>query len=87
MEEIFKPIPDFDGYEISNYGRVISYKNKVPKELTISKYSTISIFNDGVVAIIATNKDNKEVGVIELTIKNGKIVSTKNMFVEENIYN
>ena len=53
--------------------------------LTISKYSTISIFNDGVVAIIATNKDNKEVGVIELTIKNGKIVSTKNMFVEENI--
>ena len=55
--------------------------------LTISKYSTISIFNDGVVAIIATNKDNKEVGVIELTIKNGKIVSTKNMFVEENIYN
>ena len=55
--------------------------------LTISKYSTISIFNDGVVAIIAINKDNKEVGVIELTIKNGKIVSTKNMFVEENIYN
>jgi endoglucanase len=55
--------------------------------LTINKYSTISIFNDGVVAIIATNKDNKEVGVIELTIKNGKIVSTKNMFVEENIYN
>ena len=27
--------------------------------LTISKYSTISIFNDGVVAIIATNKENK----------------------------
>lgn len=55
--------------------------------ITINKYSTISIFNDGVVAIIATNKDNKEVGVIELTIKNGTIVSTKNMFVEENIYN
>ena len=53
MEEIFKPIPGFDGYEISNYGRVISYKNKVPKELTISKYSNgycfVSLSNHGVV--------------------------------------
>ena len=39
MEEIFKPIPNFDGYEISNYGRVISYKNKKPREMTINKYS------------------------------------------------
>ena len=53
MEEIFKPIPNFDGYEISNYGRVISYKNKKPREMTISKYSNgycfVSLSKNGIV--------------------------------------
>lgn len=42
--------------------------------LTISKYSTISIMNDGVCAIIAINKETKEYGVVEVEIKDGKII-------------
>lgn len=53
MEEIFKPIPNFDGYEISNYGRVISYKSKKPREMTINKYSNgycfVSLSKNGIV--------------------------------------
>ena len=39
MEEKIIDIPNFPGYKISNYGYVISYKNKKPKILTISSYS------------------------------------------------
>lgn len=53
--------------------------------LSINKYSSIFIHNDGVVGIIAVHKETKETGVIELVIKNGKIIETKNVFSEENI--
>lgn len=39
MIEKFIKIPEFEGYEISNFGYVISYKGKEPKKLTISSYS------------------------------------------------
>ena len=60
MEEIFKPIPNFDGYEISNYGRVISYKNKKPREMTISKYSNgycfVSLSKNGIVKTYSVHR-------------------------------
>lgn len=43
--------------------------------LTINKYSSIEIVNDGTCAIVAINKETQEYGVIEVTIKNKKIVS------------
>ena len=39
MEEIIIDIPGFPGYKISNYGYVISYKQKEPRRLAISNYS------------------------------------------------
>ena len=51
MEEKFVKIPGFEGYEISSYGYVISYKNKIPKRLTISSYPNgykfVSLSKDG----------------------------------------
>ena len=50
MEQFIK-IPGFEGYEISNLGYVISYKNKIPKKLTISEYPNgykfVSLCKDG----------------------------------------
>lgn len=54
--------------------------------LTINQYSTITILNDGIVGIIAVHKEKKEVGVLEVVIKNGTIVSYHNVFNEEDIY-
>lgn len=51
MEEKILEIPGFEGYKISNYGYVISYKNKTPKRLTISSYPNgykfVSLSKDG----------------------------------------
>lgn len=33
MEIIYKPVPGFEDYKISEYGEIISYKYKVPKKL------------------------------------------------------
>lgn len=49
--EIFKPIPGFPGYEVSNMGRVKSYKGRSPRVLKLSTnewgYRCISLFGDG----------------------------------------
>lgn len=37
MEEIWKPIPGYDGYEVSNTGKVKSYKIKKRRSITYSK--------------------------------------------------
>jgi len=42
--------------------------------LTIDKYSTITCKGDGTTAIMAVNKKDKTVGIIEVVIKNKKIV-------------
>lgn len=43
--------------------------------LIISKYSTITIKKDGVVGIIAINKETNDIGVVEVVIKNYTIIS------------
>ena len=43
--------------------------------LKISKYSTITPVSDGTCAIIAISKETNKYGVMEVTIKNGKVES------------
>ncbi len=50
--------------------------------LTIDKYSTITCKGDGTTAIMAVNKKDKTVGIIEVVIKNRKIVSY-NSFIQK----
>ena len=50
-DEVWLPIPDYEGYQISNYGRVKSFKHKEPHILkpAIDKYGylKISLNQDG----------------------------------------
>lgn len=39
MKEIYKTIPSHPDYKISNFGNVISYKGKEPRQKAISNYS------------------------------------------------
>lgn len=49
--EIFVPIIDYDGYEVSNYGTVVSFKQGYRKELTPKPdkdgYLKVSLFKNG----------------------------------------
>lgn len=49
-DEIWKPIPDYDGYEISNFGRVKSFKRypqgKILKPALFSNYLRVTLFKD-----------------------------------------
>lgn len=48
--EVFKPVPDYPGYEISNYGRVISHKRGRPRVIkgTVDKgYIRVDLRRDG----------------------------------------
>lgn len=46
-KEIFKTIPNFEDYQVSNFGRVKSFKRKVPRilkpALSSSKYLTVGL--------------------------------------------
>lgn len=44
MEEIWKPVPGYDGYMVSNKGNV---KGKIGKLLSIQKNGSISLFKNG----------------------------------------
>jgi hypothetical protein len=61
MDEIWKPIPDFDGYEASNYGRIRSLKFKKQKVLKAA------VTKDGYHKVgPCKNKKNVKVGVHRL---------------------
>lgn len=54
MAEIYKPIPEYDNYEISNYGNIRSTKHNIPKllkyDLAIrnhTKYFRVTLCKDG----------------------------------------
>lgn len=50
--------------------------------LTINKYSTISIYSDGICGIVAIHRDTGKYGVIEVEIKDLKIVSFSSKITE-----
>lgn len=51
--------------------------------LKVSKYSTITIIGDGSTGIIAVNKETGKVGIIEVTIKDGKVISFNSVLTDE----
>ena len=50
--------------------------------LTVSIYSTLSIIGDGTCSIICKHKTNGYVGILDITVENGKITSWTSRFTE-----
>ena len=50
--------------------------------LTVSEYSTLKIIGDGSCSIIAKHKTNGDVGVLDIVVKNGEIVSFSSRYTE-----
>ena len=79
-KELWKEIPGFKGYEISNYGNVKSYKNrhglkdkphKISTKIEKSRYSKISLMLNGVrvskslhVLVLETHKTLRPKGMV-----------------------
>ncbi len=49
---------------------------------SVSKYSTLTLKNDGTVAIMAVHKETKKIGIVVLEIKDKKLISYSSTFQE-----
>lgn len=50
LDEEWRPIAGFPGYEVSNYGRVMSYRGRVPLLRSLAKregYPALALYADG----------------------------------------
>lgn len=60
MEETWKPIKEYEGYEVSSIGRVKSFKHKQPKILAPCEsedgYYRVGLCREGKVKLIAVHK-------------------------------